>query len=76
MATAFINIENHLGEITLRFESTTVKRNGEKWATDIELVEVKLNGESFDREGYVHTYSAELWDHLEARHTDISDWEE
>jgi len=76
MATAFITIENHFGEITLRFESKTEKRNGEKWATDIELVEVELNGEIFDSEAYARTYSAELWDHLEARHTDISDWEE
>ena len=59
---------------TLRFESNTEKRNGEKWAVDIELVEVEVWGRKYDKTEFGGEFGKAAWAHFEAMHENIGDW--
>lgn len=74
MATAYLNAEFSDVTAVLRFESKTETRNGEKWATDIELVEIEVFGNKHGREEFGREFGPASWDHFEAMHADISDW--
>jgi len=75
MATAYLTVDFTDVTAELRFESNTEKRNGETWATDIELVEVKVFGRQHDKDEFIREFTAPVWDSFEAKHVDIGDWE-
>ena len=75
MATAYLKAEFSDVTATLRFESDTETRNGERWATDIELIEVEVFGRKYARDEFVREFTEPVWNHFEVMRVDISDWE-